>query len=132
MLAEILVFVSYAHADRTAALDVAARLRAAGCQVWMENSIAPGRDWRREIERAIDRSDLVVAVVSRSAYRSRDVRQELARAERTAKRIVPVWAGRASDMPLNLEALQRAEMATVGDLCRPLGEKSRSTDGARP
>lgn len=118
MFLAIFVFLSYARADLTPAREIAAALRAAGCSVWTDEQVRPGRDWRREIERQIDRADVVLVLVSAESYRSRYVRAELARAERKAKRIVPLLIEEGSDMPLSIERLQRVERGRVKELCR--------------
>ena len=45
--------ISYKHADTALAQEVAAHLRAGGFDVWIDNKIRTGKDWRNEIAEAI-------------------------------------------------------------------------------
>lgn len=72
----------------------------------MDSEIPAGRDWTKEVERALDRSDAVVVLVSRGSARSFWVRAEVLRAQRKGKRVVPVIIEPGADLPLPLEPLQ--------------------------
>lgn len=105
MIASVLVFLSYAREDTVAAHQIRLDMESAGCRVWIDKRVAPGEAWMREIESAIDRSDVFVALVSRAAYESYYVRAEQLRAKRKGKRIIPVIL-EDSDRSLVVEPLQ--------------------------
>jgi internalin A len=64
----IRVFVSYSHKDDEfrAALDTHLKLlqRTGLIETWHDRRIAPGNDWRREIDRELDGADLILLLVS--------------------------------------------------------------------
>lgn len=62
------VFVSYAGEDLAAASRLAAGLRAAGLEVWLDkDALQMGDDWARSIRRGIERCSLFLPVISRQA-----------------------------------------------------------------
>ena len=66
------VFLAHVEEDAVAALCLADALSRAGMKVWIDKrKLLPGQDWRRAIERAIERSDFFVACFSRTAIRKR-------------------------------------------------------------
>jgi hypothetical protein len=66
------VFIAYINEDTRPALRLAEGLNAAGVKTWIDKQrLLPGQDWRRAIERAIDRADFFVACFSRRATRKR-------------------------------------------------------------
>lgn len=66
------VFIAHVEEDAAAALRLADALTAAGMKVWIDKRrLLPGQEWRRAIERAIERSDFFVACFSRVAIRKR-------------------------------------------------------------
>jgi hypothetical protein len=120
MLVALLVFLSYSHVDTALALKLRADLVRSGCVVQMDRDIRPGRDWTRSIERMIDRSDVVVVLVSDnpSVY----VRAEYLRAIRKKRRVIPVLKDPSADIPIPLEPLQ---MAAPGEVTAAVGCKSK-------
>ena len=74
------VFLSYASEDSAAALRICAALRAAGIEVWFDQSELRGGDaWDRRIRREIRDCALFMPVISRTA-RLRSTRGAGARA----------------------------------------------------
>lgn len=110
------IFLSYASPDRPAAELVRQNLHRAGCIVWFDSDrIRPGDRWAASIERAIDGSDLVVALLGSPCRVCRD---EHARARRQGKRIVPVLIRPDADIPLELEQLHRATLPELAQHCK--------------
>ena len=66
--------ISYKHADTMIAQEVAAALRDAGFDVWIDNKIRTGKDWRNEIAEAIQESMAIVFLVSKLSCESKCVR----------------------------------------------------------
>jgi len=64
------VFISYAHQDgRDTAERLSDLLHGAGCQVWLDaNRIRGGTSWGREIERALNDCDVLLAVLTPASY----------------------------------------------------------------
>jgi NB-ARC domain/TIR domain/APAF-1 helical domain len=99
------LFISYAHLDGA---DLAQRLQSdlekSGRDVWLDRSrMAAGASWSAEIERAIDRCEIVVALLSAGSFVSDICRGELLRALRRAKRVIVLTLGENVDRPLFLE-----------------------------
>lgn len=121
------IFLSYASADRPAAELARQTLHQAGCAVWFDSErIRPGDRWAATIERAIDRADLVVALIGSPCNVCRD---EHARARRLNKRIVPVLIRPDADIPLEIEQLHRATLQDLARECK--GSRHAQTQSAR-
>jgi hypothetical protein len=66
------LFLSYASEDALAVESIYDRLKAAGCQPWMDRrDLLPGQDWRRFIFRAIRDADFIVVFLSRHSVNKR-------------------------------------------------------------
>src|SRR2546426_65193 len=99
------VFISYARKDGA---ELAQRLRkdleAKGFEAWLDTSRnSGGATWTVEIERAIDRSQVVLALLTRGAYVSDICRAEQLRSLRKGKSVIPIMAQTSADVPLHLE-----------------------------
>lgn len=67
---ESAVFISYASEDRSAAENIAAALRNSGIVVWMDRAkLGGGDDFRRRIQKGIERCSLFLPVISRNTQR---------------------------------------------------------------
>ncbi|MFN8371805.1 MAG: DarT ssDNA thymidine ADP-ribosyltransferase family protein [Anaerolineae bacterium] len=101
------IFISYAREDgRALALRLRDDLNNAGHLAWLDTSeIQGGADWARHIEDAIERCDLMLALLSAASYTSDYCRAEQLRAQRKSKRIVPVLVQPDAERPLYLEHL---------------------------
>lgn len=106
------IFLAYAHQDRNAARSIYALLRSAGIQVWMdEQDLLPGQFWHSEVDKAIQRSDLTVILMSASVDSEKGFwSKELAliqqkSQERGGRTIIPVRLDR-SKPPDSLRHLQ--------------------------
>ena len=86
------IFISYARQDgRELALRLQDDLRRDGHHVWLDTSdISGGASWSREIEEAIERCDIELALLSAGSFRSEICRAEHLRALRKGKRVVPL------------------------------------------
>src|SRR5580693_2040897 len=101
-----MVFLSYARKDGA---GLAERLRgdltARGVEVWIDTrEIGGGKIWTSEIEEGIDRSQVVLALMTNGAYRSEICRAEQLRSLRKGKCVIPALAQAGADVPLHLEA----------------------------
>jgi len=101
-------FISYAHRDGS---QLARRLYDAlqdrGVSVWLDQArLHGGATWTAEIERAIDSSEVVLAIVSPGAYESDLCRAEQQRSLRKSKNLIPLLACPTADRPLAIETKQ--------------------------
>jgi hypothetical protein len=101
------IFISYAREDgRNLALQLRDDLNTAGHQAWLDTSeIQGGADWARHIEDAIERCDMLLALLSAASYNSEYCRAEQMRAQRKGKRIIPVLVQPDAERPIYLEHL---------------------------
>jgi HEAT repeat protein len=102
------IFISYAHKDGA---DLAQRLQrdlqAEGFDAWLDKQrLAGGASWTTEIECAIDKSHVLLALVTPGCNASEICRAEQLRSLRKGKRVIPLLARSGSDIPLYLEAKQ--------------------------
>lgn len=79
-------------------------LRREGYETWLDRSeIDPGDGWALAIEQAIDASDGLLALLTRSSYTSQICRGEQSRALRKGKFVIPILVQRNADRPVYLE-----------------------------
>jgi hypothetical protein len=119
------IFISYARKD---AADLAQRLQndlsATGFDVWLDTQrIEGGASWTVAIEEAIDRAQVVLALLTPGAYTSETCRAEQLRSLRTGARHRSGGSGGTSGLPVILETAAKAATAksddTVGSPHRP-------------
>src|ERR1035437_3884071 len=110
------IFVSYARKDGAElALRLQKDLTAAGVEVWLDTQrIGGGESWTVEIEEAIDRAQVVLALLTPGAYASEICRAEQLRSLRKGKCVIPLLAVAGSDIPLYLEGKNYRKVADVG------------------
>ena len=122
-----LVFVSYARPDRERVAPFVDSLRAQGFVVWVDFlDLKAGQDWRFEIERAIEKADIILAFVSANSVDRRGfVQRELASALDRAKEkladdiyLVPVLLDDQVDIPHQLRHLH--SVSAVDPNCQRL------------
>lgn len=113
MLAAVLVFLSFAHADKTLAKSVVAELRTAGCDVWTDARIRSGQKWTLELERAIDRADAVLVLVTAASNASLWVISETLYARDAGRTVIPIRPSNAR-LPVTLEGFQEAHVGRLG------------------
>jgi hypothetical protein len=59
-----LIFISYRHRDADAAAKVSTLCEQAGLEPWTDRRVEAGSDWRREVEAAVERCDVVLLLIS--------------------------------------------------------------------
>ena len=109
------VFISYAHQDGAAlAAQLQRDLARAGWDVWLDSArLTGGASWTVEIEQALDRSDFVLAILSRGSYRSDTCRAEQLRSLRKGKCLIPILAQADAERPIHLESKQYIDFAVA-------------------
>ena len=84
-------FVSYSRIDRDLVIPIVAVLRLGDPISFRdEDSIAPGKEWAKEIEKALTACERVVVMWTVAASESKYVEAEYIEAVRTGKDVVPV------------------------------------------
>src|SRR5262245_60527181 len=83
------VFLSYSHQDRAYAHALAEWLKDA-FSVWLDDRIDYGTTWPKIIEENLDSAGVVLVLMSPRSRDSKWVRNELTRAQRTGKPLVPL------------------------------------------
>ena len=71
------LFVSYAHADTPAVMEVLAELQARGYRLWYDEGIEVGSEWPENIADHLARAGAVLAFVSRAYTASENCRREM-------------------------------------------------------
>ncbi|MSV29537.1 MAG: TIR domain-containing protein, partial [Bryobacterales bacterium] len=102
------IFISYAHRDGG---DLASRLQidleARGFDAWLDTHRLKGGDrWSNEIEVALDRAHLVLALLSDGSYTSDICRAEQHSALDAGKPVIPLKVQSGCRVPLALRTLQ--------------------------
>jgi len=91
------IFISHATRDSELASQLADGLFRAGFVVWnAAEEIAPGDNWAKETGRALDESDVLVAVITPGSLQSRFLQADIQYAltsKRFEHRLVPVFFG---------------------------------------
>ncbi len=99
-------FISYSRNDSEFALRLAADLKAAGAEVWIDQQdISPSEEWDIAIEGALRRSPRMLLLLSPDSVKSPAVRNEIALALHTKKPIIPVFY-RECELPMQLLRIQ--------------------------
>jgi len=108
------LFVSYAHKDGSQlAVRLSDDLRREGYTVWIDTArLKGGTSWTTEIELALERSDVVLAILSRGAFDSDMCRAEHLRSLRKGKCVIPILGQPNVDCPLYLEAKQFRDLSS--------------------
>jgi len=99
------IFISYARKDGAHLAQRLQRdLSEVGFDAWLDTQhIAGGATWTTEIERALDTSHVVLALMTPGSYLSEICRAEQLRPLRKGKRVIPLLAQSGSDISLHLE-----------------------------
>ena len=85
------VFISHSSADKRAADAACAVLEARGIKCWIApRDIRPGSDWGESIITAIERTRIMLLLLSRQANSSPQIRREVERAVNRSIIIIPV------------------------------------------
>ena len=72
------VFLSYAHADRSAALSLAKGLRDQSLDVFIDaESLDPGENWAAHLAEGLGRSDAMVVPLTPKSVASESVRRDI-------------------------------------------------------
>lgn len=103
---QINIFISYSHSDNDFVDQLEADLRQQGFATWMDRRrLAGGHKWRRELQDAIDRSHVLLVVLSPEAIASEYVQTEYGYATDEGKIVIPLYY-RNCKVPMELRGIQ--------------------------
>src|SRR5262245_66091689 len=112
------IFLSYAHEDRAKAKLIAEALSKIGWGVWWDRKIPPGKTFDEVIEQALDKSQCVVVLWSKTSVGSHWVKAEAAEGARR-QILVPALLDSVK-IPLEFRRVQAADLtAWNGDPNEP-------------
>ena len=99
------VYLSHTSGDREIALAVTKELQERDFDVWSDTQLPGGSEWGKEVEKALELSDAIIAILSKNSYSSSWVRAELEHAlfnEKFKGRFLPVLISKDQDDLLRL------------------------------
>jgi len=103
------IFFSYSRDNSEFVLKLAKELRKTGTKIWLDQlDIKPGTRWDNSIEKALDNSQSLIVVLSKSAVESNNVMDEVSYAIEEGKTIYPLLLEEC-DVPFRLRRLQFAD-----------------------
>ena len=71
------IFLSYAHADASAVMEIAAHLQEAGCRIWYDGGIEVGSEWPEYIAAHLEGASVMLAFISNAYVCSDNCRKEM-------------------------------------------------------
>lgn len=84
------IFLSYRRTDQPLARALVGALEAEGVDVWWDQEIEGGEDWREAIVEGLSNSQALVILFSEECNASKQLKKELAIADTLDKEIIPV------------------------------------------
>jgi len=100
------IFISYSQADSSFVDRLEADLVKQGFETWIDrHGLVGGQRWRRELQDAVERAQVMLLVLSPDAVASKNVQIEYNYALDLGKLVVPVYY-RQCDVPMELRAIQ--------------------------
>lgn len=105
------IFFSYSRKDSDFALELGKKLREVGANIWLDQlDISPGTNWDNSIQKALENSDTLLVILSKTSVISKNVNDEYSYALEEGKRVVPVLL-EDCDIPFRLKRLQYADFS---------------------
>jgi hypothetical protein len=131
------VFLSYAAPDRTIASRLADDLKLSNLDVWYDQKLMAGENWRNVIERRLKDATAVIVLLSPDSLRSEWVTMEWQSAIARSARVLPVLIRGASfsDLPAPLADIHTIDLSSDYDrglrmLARTIGSLNSSSEPA--
>lgn len=127
-------FFSYSRDDSEFALRLAADLKAAGANVWLDQlDIEPGQRWAQTVQDALNNCQRLLVILSPSSVSSTNVDDEVAFALEEHKTVIPVFY-RDCKVPFRLRPFQYVDFRTDYDrglktLLKTLGVEQSAAAG---
>src|SRR5437763_2101116 len=141
----ISIFISYAHADSAFVDRLEADLCTQGFDPWVDRQrLKGGQRWRRELQDAVKRAQVLLIVLSPDAVASQNVQIEYDYVLELGKLVIPLYY-RQCEVPMELRAIQWIDFRhsyeqgfeALLDILHPQQEHVAASsfsqlDGARP
>lgn len=106
------LFISYAHVDKAIVKDwIVNKLLAGGYNVWFDDNLVVGQDWKQQLSDKIQTSDALVYCMTPESIASDWCKWELARAVDLGKPVVPVLLKARTQLPDQLKRLQYVDFS---------------------
>jgi hypothetical protein len=110
-----IAFFSYSREDSEFALRLAADLRAAGANVWIDQlDIGPGQRWDRSVQQALENCPSFLLILSPASVKSDNVLDEVSFALDKQKTLIPILH-RDCEIPFRIRRFQHLDFRTDYD-----------------
>lgn len=112
------IFISHNHQDKEFVRRISADLRAGGFSVWLdEDIVSVGENWTDKITEALERSDIILVVLSANSSNSTFQNSEIAYAlasqrKNPSKRVVPLVIDKKAELPFFLKDVAYADFSS--------------------
>lgn len=120
------IYISHAKSDFELARDISSRLKALGHELWSDENLKAGTDWRSQLQENLAEADAVVVLVTEKSVDSQWVISEVSTMlaysrERGRGGVIPVWFDEV-ELPPVLQSIQAipADRAKLDDLVQSI------------
>ena len=108
-MSEESIFVSYSSRDRDFAMRLTKELQNLGASIWIDQlGIGLGENWDNSIEDALEVSNTLLLLISKTSAASQNVQDEVSIAKGTDKKIVPILIEQCK-LPMRWQRMQYAD-----------------------
>ena len=97
------IFVSYAHDDKDLVFQEIARYQYMKYNVWYDEGISPGNEWKEDIAEHLTNSDLFIIFLTKNTAKSENCRIEFYCALNNSKPIIPIYMEDFDTLPVDDE-----------------------------
>ncbi len=105
------LFVSYAHVDAVFVAEFATRLESAEFELWWDDRLKLGEDWKARLRAQIAQCSAFVCVISPDFRASEWCTWELQQAVSLSRCILPIVARKGSELPAAIRGLQCLDLS---------------------
>ena len=95
------IFVSYAHKDKDIVFPEIARYQYMKYNVWYDEGISPGNEWKEDIAEHLTNSDLFIIFLTENTVKSKNCRKEFYCALNNNKNIIPFYLEDFDELPID-------------------------------
>lgn len=112
------IFISHSHKDKEIVRRLTNDLRKYDLDVWLdEDLISPGDQWADKINESLDKSDVVLVIMSNNTAESRFQNSEIAFAiasqrKNPSKLVIPVLVDKRADVPFFLKDVLYCDLSS--------------------
>lgn len=107
------IFISYSRVNKDFALKLAKELRVSDFPIWFDQlDIPTGVRWDDEVQKALERSEIFMIIMTPASITSENVKDEIGYAIDQKKHILPIML-ESCDVPLRLRRFQYVDFTTI-------------------